>query len=77
MAIAGTCGKKKPTTAEAMASTISGQSRLNRIVPGSSSGSVLVRRASESRRAMPGVAPSRRPIHSPASVARHHQIAAT
>ena len=26
---------------------------------------------------MPGVGSSRRPIHSPASVARHHQIAAT
>ena len=58
--------------------TASGQSRLNITAPGSSSGSELVLRASASRRAMPSVRRSgRRPSHSPASAATHHQTAAT
>ena len=64
-------------TAEPSASTISGHSRLNITVPGSSCGSVLVRRASASSVAIPEVVASRRPSHRPARVATHHQIAAT
>ena len=77
VAIAGTCGNQKPTTAATTVSTIRLHRRLNRMVPGSSSGSAFVLRADASSSAMPGVGASRRPIQSPASVARHHQIAAT
>ena len=52
-------------TAEPSASTISGHSRLNITVPGSSCGSVFARRASASRVAIPGVVAARRPARGP------------
>ncbi len=77
MAITGTCGTKKPTTPARTVITASGQSRLNITAPGSCSGSVLVRRASASRPAIPALASGVRPSQSPARAATHHQTAAT
>ena len=69
--------RRSPRPPRRSPSTISGQSRLNSTVPGSSSGSELVLRASTSRVAIPGVVLGRRPSQSPTSEATHHQIAAT